>query len=124
MHATRAMFKASLLSIVREGTRREVPYELEGELAALRQAADKAQHEADSLRQALEAEKQAEVLARVEGMPLESLVEGVPWNWTSTAEYLDAIDGTGGSTAELCPSVPDASVAVSLRPGVELEQVD
>jgi N-acyl-D-aspartate/D-glutamate deacylase len=33
------------------------------------------------------------MLARVEGMPLESLREGVPWDWTSTAEYLDAVDG-------------------------------
>jgi N-acyl-D-aspartate/D-glutamate deacylase len=34
------------------------------------------------------------MLSRVEGMPLQSLREGVPWNWTSTAEYLDALDGT------------------------------
>ena len=34
------------------------------------------------------------MLARVEGMPLESLQNGVPWNWSSTAEYLDALDGT------------------------------
>ncbi|WP_420638205.1 N-acyl-D-amino-acid deacylase family protein [Candidatus Poriferisocius sp.] len=34
------------------------------------------------------------MLARVEGMPLESLQEGVPWNWRSTAEYFDAFDGT------------------------------
>lgn len=34
------------------------------------------------------------MLARVEGMPLESLAEGVPWNWSSTADYLDALDGT------------------------------
>ena len=34
------------------------------------------------------------MLARVEGMPLESLEQGVPWNWRSFAEYLDAIDGT------------------------------
>jgi N-acyl-D-aspartate/D-glutamate deacylase len=32
------------------------------------------------------------MLSRVEGMPLESLQEGVPWNWTSTAEYLDALE--------------------------------
>ena len=31
--------------------------------------------------------------ARVEGMPLESLEKGVPWNWSTTAEYLDALDG-------------------------------
>jgi N-acyl-D-aspartate/D-glutamate deacylase len=32
------------------------------------------------------------MLARVEGMPLTSLSEGVPWDWTSTAEYLDRLD--------------------------------
>ena len=34
------------------------------------------------------------MLARVEGMPLESLQAGVPWDWRSTAEYLDRLDGT------------------------------
>lgn len=34
------------------------------------------------------------MLARVEGMPLASLQQGVPWNWKSTAEYLDSIDNT------------------------------
>ncbi|TVR20964.1 MAG: aminoacylase [Ilumatobacter sp.] len=34
------------------------------------------------------------MLARVEGMPLESLQVGVPWDWTSTGEYLDRLDGT------------------------------
>ena len=34
------------------------------------------------------------MLARVEGMPLATLREGVPWDWTSTAEYLDALEGT------------------------------
>jgi N-acyl-D-aspartate/D-glutamate deacylase len=33
------------------------------------------------------------MLARVEGMPVEALAEGVPWNWTSMAEYLDAVQG-------------------------------
>ncbi|MBC8483698.1 MAG: amidohydrolase family protein, partial [Actinobacteria bacterium] len=32
------------------------------------------------------------MLSRVEGMPLESLLEGVPWDWKSTAEFLDAGD--------------------------------
>ncbi len=39
------------------------------------------------------------MLARVEGMPLESLRSGVPWNWTSTAEYFDEIDGRLGINA-------------------------
>ncbi len=34
------------------------------------------------------------MLAHVEGMPLESLQQGVPWDWRSTAEYLDRLDGT------------------------------
>lgn len=33
------------------------------------------------------------MLAKVEGMPLQSLRGGVPWNWRTTAEYLDALDG-------------------------------
>jgi N-acyl-D-aspartate/D-glutamate deacylase len=34
------------------------------------------------------------MLARVEGMPLESLQQGLPWDWTTTASYLDRLDGT------------------------------
>jgi N-acyl-D-aspartate/D-glutamate deacylase len=34
------------------------------------------------------------MLARVEGMPLSSLEQGVPWDWTSFADYLDRIEGT------------------------------
>ena len=34
------------------------------------------------------------MLARVEGMPLESLQQGVPWDWHTSAEYLDRLDGT------------------------------
>jgi N-acyl-D-aspartate/D-glutamate deacylase len=34
------------------------------------------------------------MLARVEGMPLESLRAGVPWSWKTTGEYLDLVDGT------------------------------
>jgi N-acyl-D-aspartate/D-glutamate deacylase len=34
------------------------------------------------------------MLARVEGMPLESLQVGLPWDWTTTASYLDRLDGT------------------------------
>jgi N-acyl-D-aspartate/D-glutamate deacylase len=32
------------------------------------------------------------MLARVEGMPLESLREGVPWDWRSFGEYLDRLE--------------------------------
>lgn len=34
------------------------------------------------------------MLSRVEGMPLESLVEGVDYGWRTFGEYLDRIDGT------------------------------
>jgi N-acyl-D-aspartate/D-glutamate deacylase len=34
------------------------------------------------------------MLSRVEGMPLESLQAGTPWDWRSTADYLDRLDGT------------------------------
>ena len=34
------------------------------------------------------------MLARVEGMPLQSLQSGVPWDWSTTAEYLDRLDGS------------------------------
>ncbi len=33
------------------------------------------------------------MLARVEGMPLQSLEQGVPWNWTSFGSYLDKLEG-------------------------------
>ena len=33
------------------------------------------------------------MLARVEGMPLESLREGVPWDWRSFGEYLGKLEG-------------------------------
>jgi N-acyl-D-aspartate/D-glutamate deacylase len=40
------------------------------------------------------------MLARVEGMPLETLQSAVPWGeWTSTAEYLDAVEGRLGINA-------------------------
>jgi N-acyl-D-aspartate/D-glutamate deacylase len=32
------------------------------------------------------------MLARVEGMPLQSLREGVPWDWSTTSEYLARLD--------------------------------
>jgi N-acyl-D-aspartate/D-glutamate deacylase len=41
-----------------------------------------------------EADYLMKMLARVEGMPLGALAAGVPWNWSSTAEYFDRFDGT------------------------------
>jgi N-acyl-D-aspartate/D-glutamate deacylase len=41
-----------------------------------------------------------EMLARVEGMPLETLRAAVPWGqWTSTPEYLNAVEGRLGINA-------------------------
>ncbi len=39
------------------------------------------------------------MLTKVEGMALESLDQGVPWNWNSFAEYLDQLDGKLGLNA-------------------------
>ena len=33
------------------------------------------------------------MLARVEGMPLETLKAGVPWNWDSFGSYLARLEG-------------------------------
>ncbi|MDG2003570.1 MAG: amidohydrolase family protein [Novosphingobium sp.] len=41
----------------------------------------------------------APMLARVEGMPLETLMEAVPWNWRSFGDYLNGLDGTIGLNA-------------------------
>jgi N-acyl-D-aspartate/D-glutamate deacylase len=43
-----------------------------------------------------DAEYLLNMLARVEGMPVDALRQGVPWNWKTTAEYLDRIDGNLG----------------------------
>jgi N-acyl-D-aspartate/D-glutamate deacylase len=39
------------------------------------------------------------MLARVEGMPLQTLVAAVPWNWTSFGEYLSRFEGKVGLNA-------------------------
>jgi N-acyl-D-aspartate/D-glutamate deacylase len=41
----------------------------------------------------------APMLARVEGMPLETLEEAVPWNWESFGDYLGLIEGKVGLNA-------------------------
>jgi N-acyl-D-aspartate/D-glutamate deacylase len=39
------------------------------------------------------------MMAKVEGMPLKALEDGVPWSWSSFAEYLAALDGNIGVNA-------------------------
>ena len=39
------------------------------------------------------------MMARVEGMPLDALEQGVPWSWESFGEYLDALEGRIGCNA-------------------------
>lgn len=39
------------------------------------------------------------MMAKVEGMPLAALEQGVDWSWDSFAEYLDALDGNIGVNA-------------------------
>jgi N-acyl-D-aspartate/D-glutamate deacylase len=39
------------------------------------------------------------MMAKVEGMPLAALEQGVPWNWSTFAEYLAALDGNLGVNA-------------------------
>jgi N-acyl-D-aspartate/D-glutamate deacylase len=39
------------------------------------------------------------MLARVEGMPVETLQQGVPWNWESFGEFLDSFEGKVGLNA-------------------------
>ena len=36
------------------------------------------------------------MMTKVEGMPLAALEQGVPWNWSSFADYLDRLDGHVG----------------------------
>ena len=70
------------------------------------------------------------MLARVEGMPLVSLEQGVPWNWTGFGEYLDAIEGTlmpnAGFLVGHCPIrklvMGDRAVGYEASPE-ELEQM-
>ena len=39
------------------------------------------------------------MMAKVEGMPLAALEQGVPWNWSTFGEYLDALEGNLGVNA-------------------------
>jgi len=41
----------------------------------------------------------SEMMAKVEGMPLVALAEGVPWTWESFGEYLAALEGKLGVNA-------------------------
>src|SRR5262249_66581 len=84
------------------------------------------------------------MMARVEGMPLPALEQGVAWNWETFAEFLDRFEGSialnAGSLAGHCairryvprtaaiahpaspPTHPPAPVAVTrARPGGSVE---
>lgn len=39
------------------------------------------------------------MMAKVEGMPLVALEDGVPWSWSTFAEYLDSLEGSLGVNA-------------------------
>jgi N-acyl-D-aspartate/D-glutamate deacylase len=45
--------------------------------------------------EASEADYLMRMMARVEGIPLAALQAGVPWDWRSTAEYLDRVEHAG-----------------------------
>jgi N-acyl-D-aspartate/D-glutamate deacylase len=42
---------------------------------------------------AADADYTRRMMARVEGMPLDALEQGLPWSWSSFGEYLGALDG-------------------------------
>ncbi len=48
---------------------------------------------------ARDADYTRKMLARVEGMPLKSLEDGIDWNWESYEEYLNRLDGNLGVNA-------------------------
>lgn len=48
---------------------------------------------------AVDADYLLNMLARVEGMPVKSLQQGVPWDWTSFGDYLSRLDGKLGVNA-------------------------
>jgi N-acyl-D-aspartate/D-glutamate deacylase len=48
----------------------------------------------DTAVRADDADSLMRMLAGVEGMPLESLQIGLPWDWTTTGSFLDRLDGT------------------------------
>jgi N-acyl-D-aspartate/D-glutamate deacylase len=57
------------------------------------------------------------LLARVEGIPIETLEAGVDWSWRNTAEYFDRIDGLvmnagflAGHSAIRCAAMGDRAV--------------
>ncbi len=46
-----------------------------------------------------EADYLCRLLAKVEGMPLEALQHGLPWDWTTSEEFFDRLDGRLGINA-------------------------
>jgi len=64
------------------------------------------------------------MLARVEGMPVDSLTEGVPWNWRSFGDFLDRLEGKvglnigfmAGHSAIRCAVMGERAVGEPARP--------
>jgi len=64
------------------------------------------------------------MLARVEGMPVESLREGVPWDWRSFGEFLNRLEGRvgvnigfmAGHSAIRCAVMGERAVGEPARP--------
>ncbi|MCU1379654.1 MAG: N-acyl-D-aspartate/D-glutamate deacylase [Acidimicrobiales bacterium] len=48
---------------------------------------------------AADADYTRRMMAKVEGMPLAALEQGVPWRWESVGQFLDALDGRVGVNA-------------------------
>jgi len=48
---------------------------------------------------AVDADYIRQMMAKVEGMPLTALEQGVPWNWSTFGEYLGALEGNLGVNA-------------------------
>ena len=70
------------------------------------------------------------MLACVEGMPIESLLAGVPWDWSSTGEFLQRLDRQlalnsawliGHSVLRGCVMGPDASSIATPEQLCEME---
>ena len=56
-----------------------------------------------------------QMMAKVEGMPLAALENGVPWNWSTFGEYLDRFEGRLGVNAIIIPQFANEELGRSGR---------